>query len=379
LIEPPTPKSAATELAVGISDDSWLVRREAVQRVASALESSTDLSLHSSMAEHLAKLAEDGKWEVRSAVARSLQHLRSPLVDKTLARLLDDPHYDVRRSAEQTLRKKRQATPPGEWGEESSLSIKEHEAHLRRTLPAPVAARALKISQKRLELFARVSAHELKRILTPLKSRINKARKSLGKGGKRDEAVAHLAKAQERCEHIERILEYMKDWTAEVEPQIHKEKLRSMIEEALSLVREYFEATAPALKVKGFVDVDRKLIIDAPRARLIQAFRNIIQNSYEAIATAGSRGTVRITAVAEGDKVRISFEDDGCGMSDETRRDALQPFTSTKNSTGFGLPIADKIIRNECRGELDIQPQDKKWTRLLVTLPRELVPVAEAD
>lgn len=373
----PQNSRATEDIIADFSSGNWLVRREAVHHATAALKAAGDAGFHSKMAGHLAKLASDEKWEVRSAVAQALQYLRSPIIDKTLAHLLDDAHFDVRRSAEQTLRKKRQATPPGEWGEESSLAIREHEAYLRRTFPRPVAVRALQISQKRLELFARVSAHELKAILTPLKSRISKAKHAIAEGRKAKAAIQHLEKAQERCDYIDRMLDYMKDWTAEVRSEIHKENVRGMLEEAWNLVREKFEAIKPSVKVNGTIDADPKLHIDAPRARLIQAFRNVIQNSFEAIEPAGV-GNVRISATTEKDKLIIAFEDDGCGMSEETRKDALLPFTSTKNSTGFGLPIAYKIVHNECRGELDLPPRAGQWTRVLLTLPLEFGP-GEAD
>jgi signal transduction histidine kinase len=162
----------------------------------------------------------------------------------------------------------------------------------------------------------------------------------------------------------------MQLWTQEFKPVFAKESLRSMVEEASNLVREGFEDKNPQLRVKTTIKIDPEIRLDAPRARLIQAFLNIIHNSYEAIK---KQGIINISATTQNDAIIIRFEDNGSGMSAETRAVAMSPFTSTKNSTGFGLAITYKIVHEECRGDVEILPVDKGCI-IEVTLPRQQQP-----
>lgn len=349
-----------------LTSPDWQVRKDGVQLVVQVLQKSPSPELVAKFAEELARLARDEKWEVRNAVALAVQHLRHDEFDRIMARLLEDPHFDVRRSAQLTLRRRRQATALGPWSEEISLSTKEHEQYLRKNFPAAVVNRAIKISEKRLELFIKTSAHELRRVITPLSSRITKARRLLpAKSPKK--LREDLAKAEERCDFLARLLENMELWTQQFKPTFGKENLRSMVEEASSLVREGFEKKRPELRVATTLQIDPDIRLDAPRARLIQAFGNIIQNSYEAIK---KQGAIKISALAQDETVRIRFEDNGCGMSAETREVAMRPFTTTKNSTGFGLAITYKIIHEECRGDIEIPPAEK-GSVVDVVLPRQ--------
>lgn len=84
-----------------------------------------------------------------------------------------------------------------------------------------------------------------------------------------------------------------------------------------------------------------------------QAFLNIIQNAYDAMAADGG-GTLRVTAAkslrhvrdrgtSEGVEIRIT--DTGPGIAPELREQIFNPFVTTKKSgVGLGLSIVSKII-----------------------------------
>lgn len=365
-MESSEPLIAPEEQIAELTSPDWQVRKDGVQLAIQLLQKSPTPELVAKFAGEFSRLAGDEKWEVRNAVALAAQYLRHEEFDRIIAKLLEDTHFDVRRSAQSTLRKRRQATALGPWSEEISLSTKEHEQYLRKNFPAGVVNRALKISEKRMDLFIKTSVHELRRVITPLNSRITKAKRLIPSKAPR-KLREDLDKAEERCEFLARLLEKMQLWTQEFKPVFAKESLRSMVEEASNLVREGFEGRSPRLRVKTTIQIDPEIRLDAPRARLIQAFLNIIHNSYEAIK---KQGLINIAATAQNDVVIIRFEDNGIGMSAETRAVAMRPFTSTKNSTGFGLAITYKIVHEECRGDVEILPTEK-GTVIEVTLPRQ--------
>jgi signal transduction histidine kinase len=88
--------------------------------------------------------------------------------------------------------------------------------------------------------------------------------------------------------------------------------------------------------------------------KLRQALFNIADNALDAVEAKGSPGRVILsTALERGEdgaaKVAVRCSDDGVGMSDETRRRALEPFFTTKEpgeGTGLGLSIAWGIIES---------------------------------
>jgi signal transduction histidine kinase len=88
----------------------------------------------------------------------------------------------------------------------------------------------------------------------------------------------------------------------------------------------------------------------------------------------GNEGTVAIKVRACGeDGVEILFSDDGCGMSAEVRRQAFDPFFTTRDylgSTGLGLHILHNIVTNRLGGRLNLDSSPSAGTKFQIILPR---------
>jgi signal transduction histidine kinase len=98
-----------------------------------------------------------------------------------------------------------------------------------------------------------------------------------------------------------------------------------------------------------------------------QAFYNLIKNALQAMGTGGSLTIV--SDLTEYDAL-ISFEDTGKGMSPETVAAMHDPwFTTKKTGTGLGMLIVRRIVRDH-GGELTIESEEGKGTRVAITLPR---------
>jgi two-component system, NtrC family, sensor kinase len=142
-----------------------------------------------------------------------------------------------------------------------------------------------------------------------------------------------------------------------------------MVEEALSLVRDRMRDKGGPLAVE--VAVERDVRVEAHRHRLLQAFTNVIQNAFEAYDGLAIPGKLQIGSRPDGERrVVVTFADDGCGMSEEALRDAFQLYASKKpEGTGFGLPLAKKIIEAEHGGSVHLASQKGKGTTVTVVLP----------
>jgi signal transduction histidine kinase len=106
---------------------------------------------------------------------------------------------------------------------------------------------------------------------------------------------------------------------------------------------------------------------------LSQAIFNLVQNAGEALAEhPATGGRVRIAAAgARGaDRVRITVEDNGPGMSPEVLSRCMEPFFSTKVrriSTGMGLSIVKGLIESS-GGSLRVRSEPGRGTTFIIEL-----------
>jgi signal transduction histidine kinase len=114
--------------------------------------------------------------------------------------------------------------------------------------------------------------------------------------------------------------------------------LHALTEEVLEIVR-----------VRDDVEVKNELgpelpPVDADRDQLRQLIVNLVQNGAEAVPN-DRAGRVRISASLDGNRLRLSVEDDGCGIPETDRQRIFEPLVTTKTKgTGLGLAITRSII-----------------------------------
>ena len=77
---------------------------------------------------------------------------------------------------------------------------------------------------------------------------------------------------------------------------------------------------------------------------------------------------MRVSSGREGERLVIEVSDQGAGMSAETRRNAFNPFFTTKEGgTGLGLSIAHKIVEGH-GGTIEFRPGPAGGTAFRITL-----------
>ena len=104
-----------------------------------------------------------------------------------------------------------------------------------------------------------------------------------------------------------------------------------------------------------------------------QVLTNLFLNSVTHAFPDGRGGSIDIKAWAAGDDVEVLFADDGCGMSLDVKRQAFDPFFTTRRDlgcTGLGLHIVHNIVTNRLGGRLDLDSEAGEGTRIHLTLPR---------
>ena len=106
--------------------------------------------------------------------------------------------------------------------------------------------------------------------------------------------------------------------------------------------------------------------IECDPNQLKQLFVNLVKNALEAMP---SGGVIIIGMIIGKDRVTISIEDDGEGISPEALPRLTEPFFSTKpNGTGLGLMVCQRIVEAHF-GNMTIESQVGVGTRIAIELP----------
>jgi signal transduction histidine kinase len=92
-----------------------------------------------------------------------------------------------------------------------------------------------------------------------------------------------------------------------------------------------------------------------------QVLTNLFLNSIAHAFPDGRQGKIAIKVSASGaNEVQIIFTDDGCGMSADVRRQAFDPFFTTRRHqgcTGLGLHIVHSVVTDRLGGRLDLDSE----------------------
>jgi signal transduction histidine kinase len=122
------------------------------------------------------------------------------------------------------------------------------------------------------------------------------------------------------------------------------------------------------------LDLDKDADLLALDEILIEeALTNLIENAIEALPQGGKiklTTTVIHSPVLKTKKaVEIEIEDNGIGIPADRLRDVFKAYYSTKkDGTGIGLPIARRIIETH-GGRIEVQSKEGVGTRFAVFLP----------
>ncbi len=130
---------------------------------------------------------------------------------------------------------------------------------------------------------------------------------------------------------------------------------------------------SPDIKENHVLETDlpnQPVMISADPTQLKQIFWNLARNSILAMPD-GGKLKIKLEEIAGG-RIRILFEDSGCGMSPAQVEQLFEPFAeSTTGGTGLGLSIVYQIIRDH-NGTINVRSRENAGTTITVELPAEL-------
>ncbi|MBI5748251.1 MAG: PAS domain S-box protein [Nitrospinae bacterium] len=174
--------------------------------------------------------------------------------------------------------------------------------------------------------------------------------------------------------HIERISKIVRDLVDFSRPANYEFRMVQIND----VIRDTVRLCKYDKKLEG-INIVTELSDDLPdvgtvREKLVQIFMNLIWNAADAVNNKNGKGSITIkTDIDNGKGFKITFSDNGMGMSNEEMNKVFEPFYSTKSSgkgTGLGLFVSYGIIKN-LGGTIEVESQKGSGTKFTVTLPKE--------
>ena len=172
-----------------------------------------------------------------------------------------------------------------------------------------------------------------------------------------------ILKSVDRCSTItHRLLGFARRMEIEYEDLGLNDVMREVI--------SFLEKEAIHRNIKFELQLDENLPrISSDRGQLQQVFLNILSNAFAAVDDNGK--IIIRTWDEDSDKVGVSIQDDGCGMSEKDLENIFEPFFTTKKGygTGLGLPITYGIIK-KIGGSIKVESKESKGSTFTIYLPK---------
>ncbi len=143
-----------------------------------------------------------------------------------------------------------------------------------------------------------------------------------------------------------------------------KQQLEPIIRDSLSLVEPQMSEKQLEVKFESGDDLPN---VSLDRPLFEQALISILVNAIEA---SPEQGHIAIRTIGgQNGSVTIRIEDEGDGMTEETKKRVFEAFFTTKDEgAGLGLTVARNIIARH-GGTIEIESTPKKGTAVTISLP----------
>jgi signal transduction histidine kinase len=363
-------------IAAGLTDPDWTRVLDTVVRAGQSLAdaSATDRHGMEAVVAQLAAVANHPKWEIRRAVANAAAQLRHPAFERVLQKLATDDNARVREAAERASLRRRDSRHASALG-------KQHEERINSSLDG-IEARfgtrgreaVKRVAAQMADTFARELYHEVIRLVSPLAMSADRLRAQLTADIRQSpELLNEVARIERHIAHLRSVLHAMRAYTAQPVLVFSSERLCELVQEGATFAFADMGRATPAIENH----VPPTIVADVARSRLVQALTNVLRNAVEAYGPDLSSGPITVNAETHEGSITLSIRDSGCGMSAESLADAGSLFATNKpNGTGFGLPLAIKIVDSEHGGRLRIESTKGVGTTVRIVIPIHQKPTA---
>lgn len=178
-----------------------------------------------------------------------------------------------------------------------------------------------------------------------------------------DEEQAFLDIIDRNCMRINDLVTDMLEPGRLLEMTLTPGSLNTLIREALYLIED--RMTLRHIKITEVLARDYEVMMD--KEKMLICICNILLNAIEAIEH--DDGRILIRTRQSGDRVLLSIEDNGKGMTENEKNNIFNPYFTTKpRGTGMGMAATQQIIRAH-HGAIQVISEKHKGAEILISLP----------
>ncbi len=226
-------------------------------------------------------------------------------------------------------------------------------------------------------------AHEINQPLDAIALVLATFRKMTAKKILTEEALANGMKDIDAAiKRMTRAIYHVRTYARQQSLDFELIDLPGNIEAALNFKGEQW--TAHKVELVKVVEPGLPMIQGNPY-QLEQVWSNLVANAFDAMdekekllrngklvfPSYGKKLEITVSLPAGGDMVLVTFSDNGIGMNEEQRMNALEPFVTTKvdgKGTGLGLAISNGIIERH-NGKCEIESREGYGTDFKIYFP----------
>ena len=165
---------------------------------------------------------------------------------------------------------------------------------------------------------------------------------------------------------VEYLLKTLRNFSIFERPEIKATNMRSLLDKLIQLVEKDLAKQYVMLKIQhpkepltGMID---------PRA-FLQVLLNLTTNAVAALDGSYNKKITISLKQKQDTQISFIFEDNGCGMEEETVRNLFRPFFTTKaEGTGLGLVIVKKML-SKMNCSITASSTKGEGTRMEIIIP----------
>ncbi len=185
---------------------------------------------------------------------------------------------------------------------------------------------------------------------------------SMPESPKRAEIIEDLDTIDENIEYINKIIQDLQDYAAQIKPQLKETSVKAICEEVL--VKNHVPDNVVA---SCKVETEAERIVTDP-GLLKRILNNLVSNAVQAMPDGGK---LQINAFRQENSTTIVVSDTGVGVPKEFKSRLFTPlFTTKSKGQGFGLPVV-KRITEALDGVVTYESEIGKGTNFILRFPTQ--------
>lgn len=232
--------------------------------------------------------------------------------------------------------------------------------------------------QRALTTMVSGIAHDFNNALTPIQGYAEMLVNNPAHRQDDAKLLLYLQRIQASASHAaETIRRLRKFYRPRDKQRLTDMNLNRAVTEAISDTRPRWQEESRAAGKP--IDVQTSLAelpaVRANEAEIHEVLTNLLFNAVDALREGG---TIHICTQAREGDIILEVSDNGIGMTNEEKRQCMNPFYTTKGPeiSGLGLSTVQGIVHRH-GGEVSIAATEGKGTTVTVSLPRTNTPTAE--